>query len=203
MDLGVCSCNAGRDGSPCSHQAAIVKCYHIQSVNCVPVLSPETRQKLATIALGSSSVKAPQFYSSLHEKNLSALVESPPSGSFEGSAWDLVKGSVSPAEEESTNQKDTVDYDAMLSDIDDVVADIKVRIRDSSIVAEGTKVFLKRYKEMIKQGKFANAALGSALYKFGLGQCEVRKVGICAVVAESLSVLRQLVVDVVILQEEK
>lgn len=113
------------------------------------------------------------------------------------------EGSVSPAEEESTNQKDTVNYDAMLSDIDDVVADIKVRIRDSSIVAEGTKVFLKRYKEMIKQGKFANAALGSALYKFGLGQCEVRKVGICAVVAESLSVLRQLVVDVVILQEEK
>ena len=42
MKLGVCSWNAGRDGSSCSHQAAIVKHYHTPSVNCIPTLSPET-----------------------------------------------------------------------------------------------------------------------------------------------------------------
>ena len=35
------------------------------------------------------------------------------------------------------------------------------------VVAQGTKTFLKRNKEMINNGKFSNAALGSALYKFG------------------------------------
>ena len=89
-----------------------------------------------------------------------------------------MKGSAGPAEEESSStiQKDTVDHDTMLSDIDDVVADIKVRIRDSNVVAEGTKVILKRYKEMIKQGNFSNAALGSALYKIWIGFWHV---GIC------------------------
>ncbi len=35
-------------------------------------------------------------------------------------------------------------------------------------MANGTKTFLSRYKNMISQGKFSNnAALGSTLYKFG------------------------------------
>lgn len=36
MKLGVCSCNAGQDGSPCSHQAAVVNHFHVPSVNCIP-----------------------------------------------------------------------------------------------------------------------------------------------------------------------
>ncbi len=44
MTLGVCSCTAGQDGSPCSHQATVVKHYHIPAVNCIPTLSPESRQ---------------------------------------------------------------------------------------------------------------------------------------------------------------
>lgn len=45
---------------------------------------------------------------------------------------------------------------------------MKVRIKDSLVVAQGTQRFLRRYKEMISHGKFSNAALGSALHKFGL-----------------------------------
>lgn len=67
MTLCVCSCTAGQDGSPCSHQAT-VKHYHIPSVKCVPTLSPESRQRLASVALGFSSVQSPHFYSSLHQK---------------------------------------------------------------------------------------------------------------------------------------
>ena len=48
MKLGVCSCKAGQDGSPCSHQAAIVKLYHISSVNCIPTLSPETKAAISS-----------------------------------------------------------------------------------------------------------------------------------------------------------
>ena len=64
----VCSCNAGKDGSLCSHQAAIVKHFHIPCVNCIPTLSPETRQHLAMIAIGPQAVQDPNFYSSLHQK---------------------------------------------------------------------------------------------------------------------------------------
>ena len=61
IKLGVCSCNAGQDGFPCSHQAAIVKHFHIPSINCIPTLSPETRQNLAMIAIGPQTVQDPNF----------------------------------------------------------------------------------------------------------------------------------------------
>ena len=68
MKLGVCSCTAGQDGSPCSHQAAIVNHFHVASVNCIPTLSSTTRQQLAVIAVGSRAVQDLNFYSSLHQK---------------------------------------------------------------------------------------------------------------------------------------
>ena len=45
MEIGVCSCNASHDGSPCSHQAAVVRHCNIFSINCIPVTS-EARQLL-------------------------------------------------------------------------------------------------------------------------------------------------------------
>ncbi len=39
MSIGICSCMGGQDGSPCSHQAAIVKHHGVPSVNCIPTLS--------------------------------------------------------------------------------------------------------------------------------------------------------------------
>lgn len=70
-------------------------------------------------------------------------------------------------EDSSMTREDSSNMDTILSNLDYVVADIKTRIVDSLVVAEGTKVFVKRYKEMIKKGKFSNAAIGSALHKFG------------------------------------
>ena len=67
MNLGVCGCC---DGLPCSHQAAVVKYFHIPSVNCIPTLSSETRQLYASLALGSTSIKDPKFYSSIHQRNV-------------------------------------------------------------------------------------------------------------------------------------
>ncbi len=174
MELGVCSCNAGRDGSPCSHQAAVVKHYHIPSVNCIPVLSPESRKLLATIALGSSSIQSPPFYSSLHEKSLSASHSEDSQSKFDGSSWELMKGLASlDSEEEGTQvdnsavQSDGVDYDKLVKDVDEVFADLRERVKENVVVAQGTQTFVKRYKEMTTRGKFTNAVLGSALHKFG------------------------------------
>ena len=68
MHLGTCSCTAGQDGSPCSHQAAVVRHHHIPSVNCIPTLVPEVRQQLAAIVMGSKAMRDQQFYSCLHQK---------------------------------------------------------------------------------------------------------------------------------------
>ena len=209
MELGVCSCNAGRDGSPCSHQAAIVRWYHVQSINCVPVLSPETRQKMATIALGSTSIQSPTFYSSLHEKSLAADVHDLSSADMPVLNI-LASPDIHPDteldEDSSVAPEDCINIDTILSDIDEVVADIKARIADSSVVAKGTKVFLKRYKEMIKQGSLLMLLLAvhcTSLAGFLVGQCAVHRVDICAVAAESPSAQRQLVVDVASLLEER
>jgi len=40
--VGIRSCMGEQDGSPCSHQAAIVKHYEVPSVNCIPTLSSST-----------------------------------------------------------------------------------------------------------------------------------------------------------------
>ena len=62
MSLGTCSCPAGRDGSPCSHQHAGILHYQKASLNYIPTMHPAARQKLAYIALGDKVEKRLQFY---------------------------------------------------------------------------------------------------------------------------------------------
>ena len=174
MSLGVCSCTAGQDGSPCSHQAAVVKHYHIPAVNCIPTLSSESRQLLANVALGCNSVQNPYFYSSLHQKKeehvctvSSSQVDT---ANFNGSEWELIRGLASG---EDGNEQDVksgnceIDLDKIVTEIKQVFADIKVRVKDSSVVAQGMETFIKRYKQMLTRGNSANAALGSSLHRFG------------------------------------
>ena len=71
---GVCSCNVGQDGSPCCHQAAILRHFHIPNINCIPTLSPETRQHLAMIAIGLSRQKRSwQIWSGLYNITVEIL----------------------------------------------------------------------------------------------------------------------------------
>lgn len=137
MTLGVCSCDAGRDGSPCSHQATIVKCHHISSVNCVSVLSPLTRKQLA-IALGSSSVQSQDFYSSIHEKELSISVstskqECAPPPAMDGPAVDGLMLNLLEEEEIGQEvQSSDVNCDKIVQDLEKAIDNLKERIRESS-----------------------------------------------------------------------
>ena len=72
--IGICSCMGGQEGSPCSHQAAIVKHHGVPSVNCIPTLSSSTRQQIAVITTGSKAIQVSQFYASLQQdKDLIAI----------------------------------------------------------------------------------------------------------------------------------
>jgi len=63
-----CSCEISKNGSPCSHQAAIVFHCNIESVNFVPTLHPLLCQDIAFLVLGNKAIKNIEFYSALHEE---------------------------------------------------------------------------------------------------------------------------------------
>ena len=54
MTVGMCSCEVGKDGSPCKHQYVLWCSNLAHCINFVPVAQPDVRQKLAWIAIGES-----------------------------------------------------------------------------------------------------------------------------------------------------
>ncbi len=50
MTLGICTCPAGMDGSPCSRQSAVALHFRVASLNTIPTLQPKCRSQLAYIA---------------------------------------------------------------------------------------------------------------------------------------------------------
>ena len=79
MNIGTCSCVAGKDGSPCSHQLAVAINFHRVSLNCIPTFHSSTRRQLACIAM---EVKQKVIYPScklqLQEGGSMALKENHP-----------------------------------------------------------------------------------------------------------------------------
>ena len=54
MTVGMCSCEVGKDGSPCKHQYVLWSANLAHCLNFVPISQPEERQKWAWIAIGES-----------------------------------------------------------------------------------------------------------------------------------------------------
>lgn len=75
MEVSVCTCPRGLDGSPCSHQAAVVLHFGNPSVNCIPALDAEGKKKLAYIAYGKDCVHDASFYSTISQPVLSSFQE--------------------------------------------------------------------------------------------------------------------------------
>ena len=176
MKLGACSCTAGQDGSPCSHQAAIVRHFRVPSINCIPTLSPQTRQQLAVIAVGPKAVQDPSFYASLHQKKQEDSVSpvkpnGPNSPDFSGSVGDLIQFSAMDSDPEqlhtTTGTATSFNTDELVKLIEEFAQDITSRVQSNTSVAQGMQTFLRRYKSLTESGKFHNARLSSALHRFG------------------------------------
>ncbi|XP_065889230.1 uncharacterized protein [Dysidea avara] len=65
MAFGICSCKRGKDGSPCSHQAAVVLHYHHKSLNFIPTMHAPSRKQLAYIAIGGQAEQNIEFYTDM------------------------------------------------------------------------------------------------------------------------------------------
>ena len=174
MSVGVCSCTAGQDGSPCSHQAAVVRHYGVPSINCIPTLSPQIRQEIATITLGSNAIQNYQFYASLRQEKqeIKVPVPSHDDQDFSGTAWDLVRSMAidadEPIEEGNSSEPNIIDdIPEFTSKIDEFAADIKSRMQHTPLIAQAMKTLLRRYSSLTQPGTFVNARLSSALHRFG------------------------------------
>ena len=176
MKLGVCSCIGGQDGSPCSHQAAVAKLFGIYSVNCVSTISSAARQQLAVVALGNKAIQDGDFYASLHQEQEEVKL------GVEKDGEDLrLSNAITVTDDHTaiTSENDDVNFEdnnqtTTSSEADDILEqfqefseDITERIKDTPIIAQAMKTFLRRYKVLTKPGGFINARLSSALHRFG------------------------------------
>ena len=75
MTIGLCSCEVGKDGSPCKHQFMLWAAKKAKCLNFVPVNCPEDRQKLAKIAIGEALPLS--YYTSLRGPNSTDLILHP------------------------------------------------------------------------------------------------------------------------------
>ena len=176
-------CIGGQDGSPCSHQAAVAKLFGVYSVNCISTISSKARKQLATIALGDKAIQENQFYASLHqeeEEKIGCTDSNTKDNGADGlellTAITSLDDQVAAAEDnsEEANNDDLSELRTDKNEADDIVQqiqkfsqDITNRIRETPLLANAMKIFLRRYKTLTEPGKFVNACLSSALHRFG------------------------------------
>ena len=110
MALGICSCQQGMDGSPCSHQAAVVLNFHHRSLNFIPTMHAQSRRHLAYIPLGDKVEMDLKFYASLSQMNTeSSNVTEPVTDTygpdFSNSAWAVISADARESDEEDEYMK--------------------------------------------------------------------------------------------------
>ncbi|XP_041463997.1 uncharacterized protein LOC121415020 isoform X2 [Lytechinus variegatus] len=75
MELGHCSCHAGKTGAPCKHQAAVVKHFNVSSTNFVPVNDPQSRLLLYKIATDDDQLL--EQFQNMHDDLCTKMKQSP------------------------------------------------------------------------------------------------------------------------------
>ena len=100
MDMGICECAVGSDGSVCKHQYFVWIYRHRKSVNFVPYMDIDMRKEYCYIALGK--VLEDSYFEGLHDEVFNQTSSDSNMGGFE-----LGGGSSKNVTEESQNSQDT------------------------------------------------------------------------------------------------
>ncbi len=164
--IGACGCEAGKDGSPCSHQHAVYINFGKGFVNSIPTLQPTLRRELAKLALGTRAVEELGFYASVTQasdktahSSCEADVSTTPD--FSESCWATMREG---ARDESP-EKEKENTSEVESALDEVVADLKLRLHNDPQLSSGVQKFVARYNGMTKSN--LNALLASSFHRFG------------------------------------
>ena len=173
--IGICTCIQGRDGSPCSHQAAIVYQLGEESMNYICTLSAQARLQIAKIAVDDKAISNVSFYASLHQRALEekytlakkdiAISESQPD--FTGTDWDLIRsGALDDPTTSDVPIKTHTDYEHMSKMIECMAEDMKKNLlRNDPQLSSGIDNFISRYFNLSSRKSYA--LLASALHGFG------------------------------------
>ena len=139
MNLGLCSCAGGQDGSPCSHQAAIAKLYGVYSINCISTISSRARKILATIALGDKAIQEDQFYTSLHQQEEEQKIDQEEKPTSTDDDLQLLTAITALDDQDAENESNPMDVDEQSSevessntDVNDILQQIKEFTEDVS-----------------------------------------------------------------------
>ena len=167
MDIGTCTCPAGRDGSPCSHQAAVALHYRCNTVNCI-MTTPQGKMLLAFIAYGENAVSDLAFYQAVgssQEPIQSTSLESMQIHGIDECQVPKEPPQSSPGQQ-GEDQSDRADDRALCARIDSMAQCIKKRlVEDSAFKQSVVKKFLATFETL--SAKHTNSHLTSAFHKFG------------------------------------
>ncbi len=184
--IGVCTCPQGLDGSPCSHQAAVVVTYGDESCNYIATISASARRNIAKLALGEGAIQDLAFYTSVHQKQLQKQYGSEPNDgptqesttenrepNFEGTEWDLIRaGSLDDEMEKEQIDNSTFEYSkeeeysALCDRIDAVAETLKNKLKSHDPqLTTGVSKFLVRFDKL--SGQHSSSKLATAFHQFG------------------------------------
>ncbi len=175
MAIGVCTCRQGQDGSPCSHQAAVALNFGCPTVNCIPVLDPEGKRRLAFIAYGKDAVQDLSFYATLNGPIAKTSEEDkePLDQDFSATCWDHIRlGAVDETVDQENDEEEQLSdvtsrkqEEELCNAVDAVAEDIKKRLKADMLFQHSIKKFTTTYEKLSNNA--TNAYLTSASHKFG------------------------------------
>ena len=168
MNIGICECHEGLNGSVCKHQYILWVSGTEKSTNFLPYLDPQERKKYAEIAIGTSLPT--EFYEGLHDRVINHENSSTPDISID---FDMVplssnKTDNAPSSSRSSDMRrsiETVTAEECRKELEETFSSLEnmltIHSNDSNFL-RGINKFCDRVK------KYPFSRLSSSLHSFGV-----------------------------------
>ena len=170
MAFGTCTCVAGKDGSPCSHQSAVALHFRVAFLNIIPTLHPTCRRQMAFIAVGEEANHDISFYALVSqfqdETKHPDLVDFNMDDSLR--CWPNINSTDNIESQDSDErvEEEIRDASGLSVDLESVIMDLKQCMDEGDPqLCSGVKNFFVRYNTMVKS--YSNALMASAFHCFG------------------------------------
>ncbi len=137
--LRTCTCNTGISGATCIHQAATA--YKVSCVNLMPTESIQDTLTIARVTLGEAVDDLPPgYFASVHQQEIDLNKIDPPQ---EQTIFDP-----NTIQTSSPLDNDPKDIEHLISDIDQVILDPKLHIRQDpdNRLTDAAQYFIDKYK---------------------------------------------------------
>ncbi len=161
--LGTCTCSIGVSGAACIHQAATAYKYKVSCINLMPTESIQDRLTIARVALGDAVDRLPSgYFASVHQQEIDLNTIDPPQ---EQPITDM-----NTFQTNSLPQNEPKDIVHLISDLDQVISDLKLRIKQdpNNRLTDAAQFFIDKYKLILSNtSSHPSTKLADLLYSSG------------------------------------